>query len=321
MARKTKIWLIVATSLILVGCIIFSGVMTMFKWDFTKLSTVKYETNNHEIVENFNDISIKTDTADIKFVLSDDEKCRVVCYEEKSEKHLIAAKDNTLTINVVNEKKWYEHIGINFGAPKVTIYIPQSEYGKLSIKSSTGNIEIPKEFKFESIDISESTGNVKNYASATGDIKIKTSTGGICVENVSSSVMELCVSTGKIDAFNINCEGDFKIKVSTGKTNITDVKCKNVISSGSTGDILLNNVVATENFSIERSTGDVKFESCDAAELFIETDTGDVKGSLLSDKVFITETDTGRISVPKTTTGGKCEITTDTGDIKIEIGK
>ena len=52
----------------------------------------------------------------------------------------------------------------------------------------------------------------------------------------------------------------------------------------------------------------------------MRTHTGDVSGNLLSDKVFITETDTGRIDVPKTTTGGKCEIKTDTGDIRISIG-
>jgi len=63
----------------------------------------------------------------------------------------------------------------------------------------------------------------------------------------------------------------------------------------------------------------VEFTACDAGEIVIETDTGDVEGTLLSDKIFITETDTGRIDVPKTTTGGRCQITTDTGDIKIKI--
>lgn len=83
----------------------------------------------------------------------------------------------------------------------------------------------------------------------------------------------------------------------------------------------MKNVIATEKFSIERSTGDVTFDGADAAEIFVKTDTGDVKGSLLTDKVFITETDTGRVDVPKTTIGGRCEITTDTGDISIEIKK
>ena len=50
-----------------------------------------------------------------------------------------------------------------------------------------------------------------------------------------------------------------------------------------------------------------------------DTDTGDVKGSLLSEKIFIPTTDTGDVDVPKTVTGGRCEITTDTGDIKITV--
>ena len=59
----------------------------------------------------------------------------------------------------------------------------------------------------------------------------------------------------------------------------------------------------------------------DGGQILIKTDTGKVSGSLLSDKVFIIETDTGRKDYPKTTTGGKCEITTDTGDIIITIEK
>jgi len=49
--------------------------------------------------------------------------------------------------------------------------------------------------------------------------------------------------------------------------------------------------------------------------LRIKTDTGNVTGTLLSEKVFLVETDTGRINVPRTTAGGVCEITTDTGDV------
>ena len=42
-------------------------------------------------------------------------------------------------------------------------------------------------------------------------------------------------------------------------------------------------------------------------------------GTLRSEKVFLVESDTGSIEVPKTTTGGRCEIRTDTGDIRIDI--
>ena len=319
MSKATKIWLIIATSLVFIGCIIFGGVMTAFQWDFTKLSTVKYETNDYEIKEDYKNISIVTDTADIVFVPSENQKTSVACHEQKNMKHSVTVKDDTLVIEVVDTRKWYEYIGINFGGPKITIYIPRGGWGALSVKSSTGDVEIPKNFKFESMNISVSTGDVKNYASASERIKIKTSTGDIRVENVSADMLDLSVSTGKVIARSITCEGDVKISVSTGKTEVTDVTCKSVASTGSTGDISLKNVVAAETFSIKRSTGDVRVDGCDASEIFIKTDTGDVKGTLLSEKVFITNTDTGSVDVPKTVTGGRCEISTDTGDIKIDI--
>lgn len=319
MSKRAKIWLVIAASLVLIGCIIFGGVMAMLKWDFTKLSTNKYETNNYEINENYKNISIITNTADIVLVPFENSKSSVVCYEQKNVKHSVAVKDGTLVIEVVDSRKWYEHISIGFDTLKITVYIPQGEYGSLSISSSTGDVEIPDDLKFESIDISTSTGDIKNYASTSKAIKIKTSTGGIHVENLFAGALDLSVSTGDVIAKSITCEGDIKINVSTGRTKLTDVTCKNVTSNGSTGDISLKNVIAVEKISIERSTGDVKFEGSDAAEIFIKTNTGDVEGSLLTDKVFITKTDTGRINVPNSITGGRCEITTDTGDIKINI--
>ena len=47
----------------LVGCIIFGGVMTVLKWDFGKLSTNKYETNTYEINEAFKQIFHKTSSS------------------------------------------------------------------------------------------------------------------------------------------------------------------------------------------------------------------------------------------------------------------
>ncbi len=319
MSKSVKIWLATAAFLVIVGLIIFIAAMTACNWDFTKLGTVKYETNTYELSEEFSSISIKTDTADIVFLTSDDEKCKVVCYEDKNAKHSASVQDGTLVIKIVDMRRWYDYIGINFGTQKITVYLPESKYDELTVKESTGDIEIPKDFEFESIDISVSTGDVNNCASASGKIKIKTSTGDINIENVSADMLDLSVSTGKVNAKSITCEGDIKIKVSTGDAKLTDILCKVFSSDGSTGDISLKNVIATEKLSIERSTGNVKLDGSDAAEIFIKTDTGNVKGSLLSDKVFFVETDTGNIDIPKTMTGGRCEITTDTGNIKIEI--
>lgn len=319
MRKITKIWLTLAVFLFVTGLILFAAVMQKYNWDFTKLSTTEYETNTYVINEQFTNLSINTDTADIVFALSDDGKCTVECYEEEKAKHSVTVQDDMLVIKVIDNKSWYDHIGINFSSPMITVYFPQAEYTSLSISEDTGDIEIPEDFTFQNVDISLSTGDAHFCASAHEMIKIKTSTGDIHAENVSAGALDLSVSTGRVTATGVTCQRDITVGVSTGKTYLTDVTCKNVLSSGSTGDITLKNVIAAEEFSISRSTGDVKFDGCDAAEIFVETGTGDVTGSLLSDKIFIAQTDTGKIDVPKSTTGGRCEITTDTGDIKLDI--
>lgn len=320
MKKTAKIWLIAAAFLVLVGCVLFVGVMSTTGWDFAGLSAVRYETNTHEINEPFRDIALTTDTADIVFGLSADGKCRVECREDKNAKHAVAVENGTLVVRVNNQKSWYDYIGFRPDSPKITIFLPETEYHTLAVHESTGNMEIPKGFTFASVDVSVSTGNVGFFAAAREKVRIKTSTGDIRVENTAVGALDLSVTTGTVTASSVTCTGDVIVNVSTGKATLTGISCRSVLSTGTTGSISLNHVIATDRFSIERSTGDVKFESCDAAELYIKTTTGSVTGTLLTDKVFLTDTKTGSVDVPGTVTGGRCEIRTNTGDIKVKIG-
>lgn len=321
MNKTAKIWLIIALSLVLVCCVFFVSVMATLDWSFSNLSNIKYETNNYDIDDEFYNISVKTDTAEVVFAVSDSEKCRVECYEEKKVKHSVIVKDDTLVIEDINNKHWYDYIGVNFGSPKITIYLPKSEYGSLSAYGKVGDVKLPHEFALDSVDISLSTGCVDLNASVLGAVKIKTNTGYICVEDTAVGSLELTVSTGKVTVSDVVLDGDITVGVSTGKAELNDIRCKSVVSSGSTGDIALKDVVAAEKISINRSTGDIRFTNCDAAEIFAETSTGDITGNFLTDKAFNAKTSTGKINVPNTSSGGKCEIKTGTGNIEIKIDR
>lgn len=320
MRKQSTIWIVTACSLVLFGLIIFGGAMTAMGWDFSKLSLSEYETNYYDVDYTFSDLFILCDTADITFMAAEDKECSVVCYEDVKAKHCVSVRDGVLSIALEDTRKWYDYIGVfNFDTPKIVVYLPRGRYDALSLKGSTGDVMIPNDFIFQSVDISLSTGDVTYAAPASDDIKIKANTGDIGIKNISAGSLNLSVSTGKITVSNVTCKGDVNVSVSTGKSDITDLTCNNLGSTGNTGDISLKNVTAAGKFSIERSTGYVKFDACDAAEISVKTDTGDVKGSLLTEKIFITQTDTGRIDVPETANGGKCKIFTDTGDIKIQI--
>lgn len=318
MSKATKIWLITAAALVTLGLILFAGVMANYAWDFTKLS-VTYVTNTYETNGEFDKISINVDTTEIEFVPTEDESCRIVCFEAEKVKHSATVQNGTLIIDTIDTRKWYDYICFSLGRPKMTVYLPQNEYASLFIETDTGDINIPKDFTFEKIEIDGDTSDVGCFASVSDVLEIELSTGDINVDSITAGQVNLTTTTGEITVGNVTTKNGIDIETDTGKVRLTNVSCADFVAESDTGTIALKNVVATGSFSVESDTGDVRFENSDAAQIRVKTSTGDVTGTLLSEKVFITETSTGKISVPKTTSGGKCEITTSTGDIEIDI--
>ncbi len=320
MSRTKKIVITVAILAMVAGLMIVAASLFAIDFDFERLGSVKYETNTHEIKDSFSSISVKTESADIVLLPSENGECKVICNEAEDMKHSVSVKDGALVIEAIDEREWYGYISLfNFGKEKITVYLPKSEYKALVIDADTSDINIPKDFKYESIDISVSTGDVSNYATCTGSVKIKASTGDIRAENISARSLDLEVSTGRIDLKNVSCAGDISIIVSTGDASITDVTSENLFTSGKTGDITLKSFIAVNKLSIERSIGEVELYGCDAGEIYIETSTGDVEGTVLTDKTFIADSSSGDIDIPRETRGGRCYVKTSTGDIDLRV--
>ena len=320
MKRATKIWLIAAAILVVAGSAVFCVSMSKAQWDFSAFGGAAYETNTVAIDGSFRKVSIRCSTEEVSVLPSENGKCSAVFYENKKEKHTANVTDGTLSVTVSEADKWYDRLTFfSFDTPKITLYLPQTAYDALTLAGSTGDVALAEAFTFGSIDVAVSTGDVACAASATGPIRIRTDTGDILCSGISAKTLSLTVSTGKVEVRDVICEEDVEVKVSTGKAELTNLSCKNLGSNGSTGELSLEKVIASGSLTIVRSTGDVRFKQCDAAELSVETDTGDVTGSLISEKIFIARSDTGRVDVPDTTSGGKCAVTTDTGDISLSV--
>ena len=319
MSKAVKIWLTVAAALVALGVILFAVSMVANGWDFNKLGTVTYTTNIYEIDGDFKNISIDVETTKIEFVPAENGRCKIVCFEDEKVRHSASIQNGTLTIDTVDTRKWYEHFSISFDQPKMTVYLPENEYDSLSIETDTGDIAIPKDFSFDTLKIDGDTSDVDCLASASQNIEIKLSTGDIRLKELATEQLKLTTDTGRIYINTADAGANIRIETDTGRVELTDTSCNDFYAESDTGSITLKNVIGAGSFTIESDTGDITFDRSDAAEIFAQTDTGDIAGTLLSDKVFLTETSTGRISVPKTVTGGKCELKTSTGDIKIEV--
>jgi len=254
-------------------------------------------TKSYIIGEAYNSINIVGKTSDINIYLSTNNENKIVYIENKKISVESKVVDGILTINQIDNRKFYDKL-FDFGGLEVSLYLSQESIDLLNIKGKTGDIEVDEGFTFNNVEVNNSTGDIEFKANVNGNLNIKNSTGDIEIENN-------------------NIGGNVNVITSTGDIDLTNLKCNKLDIKVSTGDTKLINVLVTEDFNMIGSTGSVKFDGFDANNIFVTVDTGDVKGTILTSKIFIARSKTGSVNVPETLTGGVCKIIASTGSIKI----
>ena len=311
-----KVLLIISAIFVILALIAVFCTLSACEWNFNKLLHPEVR-NSYEITDEFSDIEIKLNTSEIKFVATDGDGVRVDVVEGYKIKHAVSVSEGVLKIERQDERRWYEYIAIVPVEYELTVYLPRGEWGALNIESSTGDIEIPTGFEFESASIALSTGDISFASSVVGDASFTLTTGDADIKSESLGRLAVSVSSGDIEIEDTDVIGDLNLRSSTGKTELSRVNCNALSSVGTTGDVELESVIVEGKMDVKCSTGDVKLDGADAAEIKIETGTGNVSGTLLSPKIFFAKTSTGRVDVPRSTEGGVCDITTTTGNIII----
>ncbi len=313
--------IIIGIGLIFLGGIISVGVLAANYWNISDIITPKYEKKTHDVIGDFNNINIETETADVVFEISTDNTCKVVCSENEKINYTINVNDDTLSILENDNRKWYEHFGFFFEDKEVKVYLPKTNYESLIIGNTTGDIIIPPSLKLKDLTISNTTGDVEVYSKVEDNLKINLTTGRIYVENIVSKTIKLNSTTGNVSLKNIEATTEAIIETTTGEIKLEDMKSGKLTMTASTGDIKLNHVLVDRNLNIKTTTGNITLSSSDAESLNLKATTGEIYCTLLSDKIISASSNTGKINVPHSLTGGICEIKTTTGNITVRILK
>ncbi|MBO7187327.1 MAG: DUF4097 family beta strand repeat protein [Clostridia bacterium] len=256
MKKGLKICLLLATSFILVGAIIFTVCMSFLGWDFNKLSTFKFQEKQYEISESFQNILIETLDTDIEFKLSTDDKTTVVCYEKVKVYHTVSAENGTLKIKCTDDRKLFDYLGFSFSSPKITVFLPSESYNDIDIKLTTGDILI-----------NNLTVNKLNIALTTGDITIKNTT---CSDFTTNG------TTGDITLINLIATNKISAVTSTGDIEFYLCDANEIYLKTTTGDID-GSLLTGKTFSAKTTTGDIKIPQNSSGGLCtLITTTGDI---------------------------------------------
>ena len=303
--KGSRIWLIIAVLMLVSGIGLAAiGTLNGGTWkmrfdlkDFkVKTASDDEYVNKTEIVDEFSTIKVITSTIDIN--IENGDKYSVTYYVPEDKIPEITCENGVLTVDT-NESNSFSIFDFSFISddrnPYITITTPSTEVGnKLDVRSSTGDIKV---------------------AGLGFDGNIKTSTGDITVDYISSENIETETSTG-----------EFKLSNSIVNRKLT--------SDTSTGDITLNQNTINY-FGAEGSTSDIKVLGSEIDKIDIKTSTGEVELELKGSDSYYSfdlHTSTGDIRLgnqefeknyKKDFTDDKnyVNVKTSTGDIDIDFVK
>ena len=314
-----KGWMIAAAVLCVTGLVFAAVGLGQLNFDFTRLTVDQLRDGEYTASPSVTRLEIHVDTCDVTLLPTADEHCTVKYRSTDKCPLVVTEKEGTLSVRMENHRKWYDYIRFFSLPTTVTVYLPEATYEALTVRTDTGAVTVPQDLTFGRAEVHTSTGSIQWRASVTEELHLTADTGHITVEGASAGQMTLKASTGHVRVTEGTVAGDISARTSTGRVELTSLSCNKLEVTTSTGHIRLTDLRAAGALTAEASTGDITLLRADAASLTITTDTGDVTGSLLSEKIVFAQSDTGRVNVPRSTVGGRCEVTTDTGNITITI--
>ena len=315
---KTAVIIIAVLLIVIGGAICFFGIASI-DFDFDKLATNEAVTKEYTAEGEFDRIFVDSILSEIKIVSSEDDTCRVTYSDTRKLPLSISVEGGELKVVQKDGRKWFERIGIFTTKTEIVVYLPKAEYESLGVCNTVGDLYVQSGFTFGSASVDATTGDVEFNASVKGDLNVNATTGDVEIGGKDISDIHVESTTGDIELSSVTALNGIQLSATTGKITVSDVTCKQIIAETTTGGVSLDNVVVSGMMKLDTSTGAVRLDMCDAADIYIETTTGSVTGTLLSEKQFFTETSTGKVNVPPSGNGGRCQIETGTGNIRIEI--
>ena len=296
MGKAIKIILIVAV------CLIIAGIALMVFGFVNGGFDRKVERKTETVTEQFQKIYVNEKTADVRILPAADGVCRVEYGEPEYMPLTIRVTDGTLQITREENLPWYRRISLFGWEPgKTKIYLPESVYESLQLKTSTGDITVETGLTVDSAVISASTGDLRVNSRTAKDASFSVSTGEIRVSSLTADTVAFSSGTGEI--------------------HVDSLSAADAAFSAGTGDVELRDVVAENQLNVTCSTGDIEMTRCDAGgSVLLKTGTGHIQAELLTPKRFTASTSTGKVSVPNSVEDApECQAKTSTGDIRITV--
>ena len=234
MNKTLKIILIVAVTVIVLA-IAATALALILQLDLKGLNPTKYVTNTHTVESGFTQIDIDAAECTVRFLPSQTGENTIRCSETERVTHTVEVVDDVLTIRRHDDRRWYEHFGTSGSKMTIDLYLADTAFESVQVRTRSGDIEISDQFTFSAASVSSSSGDISFSAQTDYALSASASSGDVYVGFSAPQQLTVSASSGKITLDSINSEAEITLTASSGSVDLANVICNTLSVDTSSG--------------------------------------------------------------------------------------
>lgn len=319
--KSTKIWLIAALVLILLGTVIGTVCLKTvgYDWSAFRLND-SFTQETQQIHQSIQDLDVFIQSGSLYIKLTADENPSVTSKLNGSSKVSVDIEDQKLIVRSesAEEMEWYERIWYTQDET-ITINLTRKEYREITVYSQSADVFVQDQLQCFDANIETNSGDVVCDLNVQQTLNCKSGSGDAEITGTFNN-LSVVSGSGTIDCNNCKA-GAISLLTASGECTVRRSDCQQTVIISDSGDIFLMNTALADTLRVSTHSGDVMLTYCTANAIKIGTTSGDVLGVTDLDWKYTVHTGSGYVLVPTSAGEHACIVRTTSGDVDFQKPK
>lgn len=324
MRKHKKILLIVSIVAVFTGvCMMLGAYLTLQRNADNAVAGLEFEEKTLNITDPITSIHISTINSSIELLPSPDGIFRIVCDDSEKLYHQVSvtkpASGAQLNIHQRNDWPWYEMLYGLFRKDNLSlqVYLPESEYVLLHADSSSGDITVAPDFRFQTVYTYTASGNTRMTALSAENLNVCSVSGDLILHKIEAAqdvYLESISGFMQIEALtatNITAHG------SRGSTVLQDVSSGTLRAAAVSGDIHILGGRFSDSSCFETGSGSIEIVDSSCGEQALQTVSGAATLQNVSGSSLNAGTSSGTVLIEKALYSGGLLCRSTSGEIML----
>ncbi len=281
-----------------------------------------------EVRHSFRSLELENDAGDIRLAVSPDGMCLVEAVRTENFTCRVEVQGDVLSVRGLRTAEtagrslsWKALFSgdLSFGRTggDITVYLPEGDYRALSLRTMSGDAELPRSLGFGEGKLSTVSGDI-NVRSAFRRLRAESASGDMELEGLSLESLFAHTASGDVSLRGVAVQEKLRLETASGDIRLEDCVCAVLELQTASGDVDTDSVLARDHAEIRTASGDVDLGRFDTGEAMVNTASGDVEIGLLRGKMYEVSTRRGDVRCPDPVPGaGRLRVNTVSGDVHI----